>query len=67
MNWNIILTLGKQIKRETISSENESKLKSIKVKRIICLNIGEPSSKAKYGITSDSESPVREVHEIVNL
>ena len=67
MNWNILLTLGKQIKRETISSENESKLKSIKVKRIICLNTGEPSSKAKYGITSDSESSVREVHEIVNL
>ena len=66
MNWNILLTLGKQIKRETIISENESMI-SLKVKRVICLNIGEPSSKAKYGITSDSESPVREIHEIVDL
>ena len=66
MNWNILLTLGKQIKRETIISENESMI-SLKVKWVICLNIGEPSSKAKYGITSDSESPVREIHEVVNL
>lgn len=35
-------------------SGNESRV-SLKVKRNICLNKGEPSSKAKYGITSDSE------------
>lgn len=39
-----------------MSSENKSiKKRSLKVKRNVCLNKGEPSSKAKYGLTSDRE------------
>lgn len=55
MNWNISVTLGKEIKRDSMNSENESRI-SFKVKRVICLNKGEPSSKAKYGIISARES-----------
>ena len=47
MNWNILLASGKKIKRDSISSVNESRL-GFKIKRWICLNIGEPSSKPKY-------------------
>ena len=50
VNWNILLTSGIKIKRDSMISVNENR-KSFKVKWIkICLNIGEPSSKAKYDI-----------------
>ena len=54
MNWNISVTLGKEIKRDCyLVDAKQQKLRknSKKVKWIkICLNKGEPSSKAKYDI-----------------
>ena len=51
MNWNILLTLGKEIKRDSkISvSENREALTSKMVYKLFELN-GEPSSKAKYDV-----------------
>ena len=51
MNWNILLTSGKQIKRDSVSSVNERGI-AFKVKWSTNLfeYIGEPSSKAKYDI-----------------
>ena len=54
MNWNILLTLGKKIKRDSKNNVNESRT-SFKIKQEICLNKEEPSFKTKYGITSYSE------------
>ena len=52
MNWNILVTLGKEIKRDSIISENENRIAYLINKITIKLFeiIGEPSSKAKYNI-----------------
>jgi hypothetical protein len=49
MNWNILVILGKKIKRDSIKNVNQNRI-AIKVKRSICLNKGAPSSKAKYSL-----------------
>ena len=59
VNWNILLASGKKIKRDSISSVNESRL-GFKVKWLVCLNIGEPSSKPKYNIQAIANSTVKE-------
>ena len=52
MNWNILLTLGKEIKRDSISSvnENRSVYKISKIVLKLFEYYGEPSSKTKYNI-----------------
>ena len=66
MNWNILLASGKKIKRDSISSVNESRL-GFKVKWVICLNKGEPSSKSKYNTQVLVKSTVKEKIEVVVL
>jgi len=50
VNWNILLTSGKEIKRDSMISVNKNRLVYIISKMIIKLFefYGEPSSKAKY-------------------
>jgi len=50
VNWNILVTLGKEIKRDFIISVYKYKIKLTSKMEHICLKIGEPSSKAKYNI-----------------
>lgn len=51
MNWNILLTSGKQIKRDSASSENERGIAyQVKWSTYLFEYKGEPSSKAKYDI-----------------
>ena len=59
MNWNILLASGKKIKRDSISSVNESRL-GFKLKWVTCLNKGEPSSKPKYDTQEIVKSTVKE-------
>ena len=59
MNWSILLASGKKIKRDSISSVNESRL-GFKVKWLFCLNKGEPSSKPKYNIQAIVNGTVRD-------
>lgn len=49
MNWNILVTSGKEIKRDSMSSVNESRKAYNKVSKKEKFEFyGEPSSKAKY-------------------
>jgi hypothetical protein len=53
VNWNILVTLGKEIKRDSMISVNESR-KAYIINKYNEYNLfeykGEPSSKAKYNI-----------------
>ena len=62
MNWNILVTSGKQIKRDFLSNVNERR-KVLKSK-LECISDwikGEPSSKTKYDIYAIVKSTVREM------
>jgi len=48
VNWNILVTSGKEIKRDSMSSVSESRSAQKVERNQNCLNVGEPSSKAKY-------------------
>jgi hypothetical protein len=50
VNWNILLTSGKEIKRDSMISMNESRVVYKISKMVVELfeYLGEPSSKAKY-------------------
>ena len=68
MNWNILITSGKEIKRDFSSNVNEKK-KVLKSK-MECIPVwikGEPSSKTKYDIYAIVNSTERELIEIAIL
>ena len=51
VNWNILVTSGKEIKRDSISNVNENRRSLLiisKMDKKLFENWGEPSSKAKY-------------------